>query len=374
MARSGPVRGVAREIDEYQASIGTAGCCCGMTASPPDRLWSIQYLRAVAALMVLAYHVLGAPGVIGASGVDIFFVISGFVIGLITAGRTVDPLAFAWDRATRILPLYWLFTGLLVAVKITAPALLPRLPLDPGWIVSSFLLIPSAIPGTAENFPFLYQGWTLWYEALFYLLAVAAIVLSPRRQGLVLTVMLAGLVLAGLVLRPQGPVGVTYTDPLLLEFLAGYWFARWRDQGGRLTTGAGMALIAAGLGGLALAAVIAGAPEGWLRILWWGLPAMALVAGAVTIEDRGVLGRSRLLRLLGDASYAIYLSHGIAVSVLLLGWRSIGLPLTSPLDQPLLAIATFAVAAGIGVAVHLAIERPIMAWFRNARTRAIARA
>ncbi len=345
-----------------------------MTAAQPGRLWSIQYLRAVAALMVLAYHVMGAPGVIGASGVDVFFVISGFVIGLITAGRSVDPLAFAYDRATRILPLYWLFTALLVAVKLVAPALLPRLPLDAGWIALSFLLIPATIPGTPENFPFLYQGWTLWYEARFYLLAVAAIVLSPHRQGLALTAMLAGLVIAGMLLRPQGPVGVTYTDPLLLEFLAGYWFARWRHQGGTLPARTGAALIAAGLGGLALAALLAGAPEGWPRILWWGLPAVALVIGVVALEDQSHLGHWQTLRLLGDASYALYLSHGIAVSVLLLAWRTAGLPLSSPTGQPLLAIATFVIAAGIGIAVHLAVEKPLMAWFRNAKGRALARA
>jgi exopolysaccharide production protein ExoZ len=323
---------------------------------------------------VLAYHVIGAPGMIGASGVDVFFVISGFVIGLITAERRVDPLAFAYDRAVRILPLYWLFTALLVAVKIAAPALLPRLPLDAGWIVQSFLLIPATIPGATENFPFLYQGWTLWYEALFYLVAVVAILLSPQRQGLALSAMLAGLVLAGMLLRPQGPLGVTYTDPLLLEFLAGYWFARWRAQSGGLPAAAGAALIVAGLGGLTFAALVAGAPEGWPRILWWGLPAMALVVGAVTLEDRGVLGQSHPLRLLGDASYAIYLSHGIAVSVALLALRRLGLPMTSALDQPLLAIAVFAIATGIGIAVHLAVERPMMNWFRNARAWAFARA
>lgn len=315
--------------------------------------------------MVLAYHVVGEPGVIGAAGVDIFFVISGFVIGLITTGRHVDPLAFAYDRATRILPLYWLFTGLLVATKLAAPGLLPRLPLDTEWIARSFLLVPTFMPGTTGTFPFLYQGWTLWYEALFYVAATLAIVLAPQRQAAMLTAMLAALVGMGMVLRPQGAIGAAYTDPLLIEFLAGYWIAVRRTGGGRMSSATGAALMVAGLFGLAAAALAAGAPDGWPRLFWWGLPAVALVLGAVSLDDNGRVSTWALPRLLGDASYAIYLSHGIVVSVILALWRLSGMPPSGPLGQPLAMLATFGLATVAGAAVHLVIERPLMAWFRQ---------
>jgi exopolysaccharide production protein ExoZ len=322
--------------------------------------------------MVLGYHVVGEAGVIGAAGVDVFFVISGFVIGLITTGRRVEPLAFVYDRAARILPLYWLFTLLLVATKLAAPGLLPRLPLDAEWIVRSFLLVPTFMPGTTGTFPFLYQGWTLWYEMIFYVAAVIAIVLAPRRQAAALTAMLAALIVAGMALQPQGVVGAVYTDPILIEFLAGYWFAAWRGGGCRLAPSLGAALIAAGVAGLAAAAFAVGAPDGWPRILWWGLPAIALVIGAVSLDDSGRIGEWSLPRLLGDASYAIYLSHGIAVSMLLLLWRLAGMPLTSPLDQPAPTLATFVLAAAAGVAVHLVVEKPMMAWSRRTKARVFA--
>lgn len=352
--------------------IGTEGAHAPAPTTS-SRLASIQYLRAAAALMVLGYHVVGEAGVIGAAGVDVFFVISGFVIGLVTTGRRVDPLAFAYDRATRILPLYWLFTALLVVTKLAAPGLLPRLPLDAAWIAKSFLLVPTVLPGTTGTFPFLYQGWTLWYEVLFYAAALVAIVSAPRRQTAALTAMLAALIALGMALRPQGAIGATLTDPLLVEFLAGYWFAVWRARGGRLSAIAGAALLAGGIAGLAAAAFAAGAPEGWPRVVWWGLPAMALFVGAVSLDDGGHAREWTIPRLLGDASYAIYLSHGIAVSLLLLLWRLAGMPFTDAASQIIPALVTFGLATAIGVAVHLAVERPTMAWFRRRKTRLLAR-
>lgn len=340
-----------------------------MTPADRDRLASIQYLRAVAALLVVAFHVLGPAAVIGAAGVDVFFVISGFVIAMVTTGRRVDPLAFAYDRAARIVPLYWLFTAALVTAKAISPDLLPRLPLDAAWIVGSFLLVPVVPPGYTDSLPFLYQGWTLWYEMLFYAVVLAAIVVAPRRQATAIAAVLACLLAIGIVFAPAGPVWEVYTNPLLLEFLAGYGFGVWRQRGGRLSAGLGAGLCGIALAGFAVAAVFAGAPEHWPRIVWWGLPAAALVIGAVTLDDAGRIGRVRLLHLLGDASYSIYLSHGISISVLAVVWRRLGFASLHGFDQPLLALATFIAATIFGVAVHLLVEKPVMAFLRRMKPR-----
>jgi len=344
------------------------------TPASPGRVVSIQYLRALAALAVVVYHVLGEPAVIGAAGVDVFFVISGFVIGLITTGRTVDPIGFAYDRAARILPLYWIFTLLLMAVKVAAPDVLPRIPLDTAWFIKSLLLVPVDRPGGTGTFPLLYQGWTLWYEALFYALVLAAVLAAPARLARAMTLAIAALVLAGMVLRPSSTVLAVYTDPLLVEFLIGYWFAVLRAEGLRPPAGAGGLLLACGIAGFAAAATLAGAPDGWPRLAFWGLPAAALVIGAVVLDDRGRVGDLRLPRLLGDASYAIYLSHGIVVSALLVAGRRLGMPLADPMGQPLLALAICVLVTMAGVAVHVALERPMMAWFRRRRPGARAAA
>jgi exopolysaccharide production protein ExoZ len=78
-----------------------------------QELYSIQYLRAVASLSVLAFHLTdryGGSPLVGSSGVDIFFVISGFIMWVTTADRQVTPAEFAKRRIVRIVPNYWIAT------------------------------------------------------------------------------------------------------------------------------------------------------------------------------------------------------------------------------------------------------------------------
>src|SRR5271166_3045280 len=144
-------------------------------------LLSIQTLRALAALAVVAYHALqwdrGGFDV-GRAGVDVFFVISGFIMWRVTAGRDVPPRAFLWRRFTRVAPLYWLATLGVLAVALVWPAFLPEV--RPGWrhLVLSLAFIPHLDP-RGLPFPTLPPGWTLDYEAVFYAIFAAALA-GPR--------------------------------------------------------------------------------------------------------------------------------------------------------------------------------------------------
>src|SRR5580658_5421280 len=145
-------------------------------------LLSIQALRALAATAVVAYHALqwGSGGFdVGRAGVDVFFVISGFIMWRVTSGRDVTPGAFLWRRVTRVAPLYWLTTLAVLAAALVWPGFLPEV--RPGWrhLALSLAFIPHLDP-RGLPFPTLPPGWTLDYEALFYLTFAAALA-GPRR-------------------------------------------------------------------------------------------------------------------------------------------------------------------------------------------------
>jgi exopolysaccharide production protein ExoZ len=163
------------------------------------------------------------------------------------------------------------------------------------------------------------------------------------------------LVAAGLLFEPAGAIGRTYTDPIMLEFLAGVILAILSPVllGGG--TAAGLALLAAAGGWVTVMYGYGFAPE---RIVSHGIPAVAAVTGALMIEPVARARTSRLWLMLGDASYSIYLAHPFAQRVFLLGVnRTIGLANISPT----LYVAT-AFLSGIlgGVICHFAIERPLL--------------
>ena len=313
-------------------------------------LLSIQYLRGAAALAVVAMHTGWTHSVIGAAGVDVFFVISGFIMVHVSQ-RETTPKSFLLARARRVVPLYWLAS--LATIAVTGLSDLPR-------ILASFAFWPRA-GFDGRDYPVVIQGWTLNYEVFFY--AVFALSLTlPRRRLEAVTAGFVLLVAAGWWLQPQGIAAATYTGPLLLEFLGGAWLC-WAWQHGKLPGRLGSALlVAAGIAAFAVQARI-DPSENW-RCLNWGLPALVLVAGALGLEVRGSLPRLRGFRMLGDASYALYLTHLLVQHPLI----PVLHPLPLPIALPLLLGACIAVA----VAVHRGIERPLGRLFRPLPTLAAA--
>lgn len=116
-------------------------------------LLGLQYLRFFAALLVVLCHAwqmvpvvgkgdLGSEFEGGASGVDMFFVISGFIMGYITAERPVTSTRFMLDRIARIAPPYWAITLLMALVLIFAPSVFRSASFDPATLITSLLFIP----------------------------------------------------------------------------------------------------------------------------------------------------------------------------------------------------------------------------------------
>ena len=334
---------------------------------------SIQYLRALAALMVVVYHVLPRlehmgyagdwPGWLSC-GVDVFFVISGFIMWTTTCERPMRPFEFLARRFLRIAPLYYLVTAVVVAIMAIAPSLVSSGKLDLGHTLASFAFFPHLNAGTGDFDPVLPQGWTLNYEMEFYaLFAIALLVARPFRQILILVALLAVVGLGHLVPR-MSTLGF-YSDSIILEFGFGVVVAVAIAGGVRVPAALALACVVAGAAAIVLTwpIVTSGVPRVWLS----GLGAAALVFGAVGWEVERGGGVHRVARLLGDASYSTYLTHSLVLTAVACAWSHSRLA-TLPGSMVAFAIVGVLAASVGGIVVYELAERPLHR-FARARTR-----
>lgn len=288
------------------------------------KLGAIQGLRAFAALLVVVHHgqveaaalalraglaFSPSTGVAWSAGVDVFFVISGFIIVHASAplyGRPGARARFLAHRVARLVPLYWIVTALYLGLVLTVPALLNGAEAPaPGYVAASFLFWPALRPDGIPQ-PLYGLGWTLNCEMFFYAVFAVGLGWGRDRAVLWLGAALAGLVALGrLVPDPPTPLAF-WGSPIVLEFALGAGLGLARACGLRLSAPARLALAAAGLAGLA----VAGEPGEALRPFAYGGPALLLVAAAALAREPEGAGRGGgALVALGDASYALYLLH-----------------------------------------------------------------
>lgn len=319
-------------------------------------LYGIQYLRAFAAIAVVAFHAAektGAHFAIGAAGVDVFFVISGFIMWVITARRPVTPLKFLSDRIVRIVPIYWLATAVMVAGALAG--LFPNLQLTVAHVVGSFLFVPMRSPSSGEIWPVLVQGWTLNFEMFFYAVFALALLLPRRGQLPAVAAALTALVLAGAMLPTDNALLLTYTRPIILEFAAGMLLGQFWLTGRVPGAALGIGLVVIAVAGFAAIGIFRLPFDEWTC----GPLAMALVLGVLSMEAKGMVPALPLPTLLGNASYSIYLWHTFAISVVVkVGER---LHFAQPLT---LLLACICGVAG-GVVAYWLVERPLL-WVRRA--------
>ncbi len=302
---------------------------------------------------MLAFHACqwsGADFAAGAAGVDVFFLISGFVLWLSVERTDPSPAAFLGARLARVAPLYWLATLAYAGVALRWPVVLPQAQVQPAHLMLSLAFAPHFDPA-GDPFPLMPSGWTLTYEVFFYLIMALALTLPRARRFRTVAGGLAVAVLLGLSYRAWYTL---LANPLLLEFLAGMALARaWRA--GRTPAGwpAGAAGIGAGLSALAAEQIFAVRSDIW-RPLLFGAPALALMIGALALE--APLRQSRLaartLGRLGEASYALYLSHLLVVAAI---WHATpGWPAWARIA------VTLSAAQATGLVGWALIERPMM--------------
>jgi len=286
---------------------------------------SLQYLRGIAALMVVYVHVaVQAPRVsgtplpltdLGSYGVDLFFVISGIVMWVTTVDGRTSPISFMRKRIIRIAPLYWSLTLLVSFIALVLPSLVYSTSFDLQHLVASLGFIPWENPKFPGYFPVLIPGWTLNYEMMFYVLFAVALFLPAHwRLGAVLLA-LSGLTLLGVSGSVGGILGY-YTNPIVLEFGAGVLI------GALFTSNIALSRVIAGVV-LSIGLVLffsLGLLTSLPRVVVAGIPAALIVGGMVMLEKTKPVTELPILRHIGDASYSIYLTHIITLPIITKVW------------------------------------------------------
>lgn len=343
-----------------------------------DTLHRLQYLRALAAVTVVLSHGLikldriceinGWPplglSIDGTFGVDVFFVISGFLMCTTAAGEFGAPGAtgrFLLRRILRIVPLYWLFILVEVALRLARPEAAGG-PIGPTEIVLSLAFIPYGMESGIFR-PVVGLGWSLDYEMLFYAIFAAGLLLRRDLGLVVIALALALLVGLGVVLRPSGTIAAAWTAPILLEFglgmVLGRLYLEARRRGLSLAIPAPFAIAVAivVVENLVLPASDLDA-LGW-RPLHWALASLIVAVNAFARPDRAAEASpaGRLLRALGDSSYSLYLSHPVILTVTARIWITLGF---GPASLPAYYVLAVLACLFGGWLVHLRVEKPML--------------
>lgn len=340
-----------------------------------SELLGVQRLRGLAVLMVVLVHIEDAarhlPGLagfeswfarhLGYSAVDLFFVISGFIMAYITFTRPFEPRGWLISRVIRIYPMYLLFTGMAAALWVMNPAMtMGSGEQNWGRVLLSLAGWPQA------ELPLLFVGWTIEHEIVFYSVVFATACLLGRER--LLPVMLVLSALALLRQAVQAGTGTVIWDlhlasPYILQFTLGVLVFHFGERlpalGWKLPAALGLLLL--GLGSVfAEAGPINDEPMS--RIVLFGLAWSAILV-AVLNHERGLRAAGRMpttrdgLVQLGDASYSLYLSHLFVLGASGKVFAHLG-------EDALTRLLAVAVAAGltfaVGILTHLLVERQVI--------------
>jgi exopolysaccharide production protein ExoZ len=358
---------VARPFIHHRTS------ACPSSESILRGLTSIQVLRALAAIGVVLSHIefflgdiLGLPRALkfGEAGVDLFFVISGFIIVY-----TSKPLfsqykgaqTFFVRRLIRIVPLYWAVTTLYIAIRNVLPTASQK-EFGLGPVIKSYLFFPYQNPN-GDLQPILGQGWTLNYEMLFYTVFAFAIFMQPRKAVALVSLLFALLICVSPLLEPLPIFASFWSDPIILEFVFGMFMGLAYLEGVRAPLWLRLPMIVLGTAcsyGLFLRLVPVVLP----RPIAYGIPAAMIMFGAVfgaSWAAPPLLGR--IASLVGDASYALYLVHALPIRAV----REFLLRSNLHFATYPFLVTSMITASAILIAIvtHIYFERPITQGLRR---------
>ena len=230
---------------------------------------------------------------------------------------------------------------------------------DFGYVARSYLFFP-VVDGAGHFRPLLPVGWTLTYEFLFYLLFALALALRVD----VLRVLIPGLGLLVVAALPlpraeSWPAWTILFNTIVIEFIFGVVLAKWTLRGFRLPPAIAGDIVFAGFASILILPMVSENT----RVLTWGLPAFAVVAGAVSLEPLVAPSLPRWLLTLGDASYSIYLSHGFVLPALGLLFGSFASPGLG--TEGLTIVLCLLVSSRVGWGVFVWIESPMLRALRR---------
>lgn len=292
----------------------------------------------------------------GARGVDIFFILSGFVM-IYSSTKLMKSAngwkVFAWRRIVRIVPMYWIATTIKVLALLLTTGLALHAQFSIAKTLESYFFLPS-INMDGEIRPVLGVGWTLNFEMFFYFLFALALLLRVNVYKFV-GIILALFSLGAFFRKPGWPPIAFYLDTIVLEFFFGMLIAKACLANKHIPRYLALPLMAVGFIALLGPFPHGGLPQGVVS----GLPAALIILSMVALED-SMTRIPRLILYMADASYVIYLFHPLiapSVPMILLKLH---------LRYPLLSVAcSITLALAVGCLIHSLVETPITNWFRD---------
>jgi exopolysaccharide production protein ExoZ len=323
-----------------------------------ERLNSIHFLRFVAAAAVVMHHVTTGLGqktvLVGAAGVDIFFVISGLVIGMALIDQET-PYRFAVRRLIRVLPPYWIATMAVVLFQYSVWGTR----FDATTIVRSLLFWPKF----GSDWHLIYfPAWTLCYEMLFYASAFLALVVA-RRHALITCLCVMTLIGLFRIPVPGASNGAFFSTAVSLEFCGGMLLAVLVRSGWRPSRIVGLCM-------LGVAAAMLWRYQSYVlliseranmfhlaRPLGLGIPSCLLALGVIAFESAPVFNW-RIATLGGNASYAIYLCHITVIDFATDRLARHGIQATDHFWLSSFSLVLLSI--GVGICFWLAIEKPLL--------------
>ena len=281
---------------------------------------SIQCLRGVAAIAVVIYHlnavqlryfsdnILPWFTTYGYLGVQIFFMISGFIMMYILDQRKflVKPFEFLRARLIRIVPTYWLITLLIFIVAQIYPNLVNSSYTSKPSLAKSLLFIPQ------ETNPWLNVGWSLEYEVFFYvIIAVLLICASSRHLKFLLVTTL--LIVALPLKWTSNSIIDSFLDPIVLWFVIGviiqvFW-KNYNDKNFKYI------LLVLPLSALTLAY------ENRFKdfdMIMLHFVLVCVFCSALLIEEHIPKQMGRVFDYFGKISYSLYLTHVLSLNISLI--------------------------------------------------------
>jgi len=353
-----------------------------------NKLHNVQALRAFAVLLVVGLHLLAVevkygqfdvllPGFlrIGISGVDLFFVISGFIMVTVTADthaglfaeRRLASWRFFYLRLSRIYPLYWLVTAIVLAIYLLHPTFLNVPHFSPSFLIHSFLLLPQA------GLPLLMVGWSLVHEMYFYVIFAFFLLLPRKYLPYLLFVWLLVVIEGFRYVNPFDPEQNQYLrfafSPVTAEFIAGCFLALYMFEIKKHQTnhiyypGALLSLLAGLISLLILWHFFSFNTEtidvmGWTRVYLFTIPYVLMLYGAVAMERNQQRFAPAWAVRIGDHSYSIYLTHILVLSVCGRAWKTFAWPGYSD-NIIILGLAMFGVLL-CGRLCYQWVEKPLL--------------
>jgi exopolysaccharide production protein ExoZ len=357
------------------------------------RLNSIQLLRAVAACLVVYAHSVSVQTNFseslqqnffnlknfGCIGVDLFFVISGFII-LFVSKKYIglnQGVTFLIKRFIRINPVYYvtsiIYIGIVIIITLAQNS---SISVEYIWnaLCDTFLILPAS-GKIGLYLPLLIVGWTLSFEWLFYIIFFITILVKRVNKTLLLFILILSLISLGYLIRPTDYRLIFITNPIILEFLLGASICFIYLKIKTVPVSISILLLTIGLaayiyfiffgyGNLWLYKNILSGQLSMQRFILWGVPSSFILAGSIFLEKSGLfrsLWNNKYIQLTGDASYSIYLFHLCIFEYINVLYKAN----SNLLPGDISIILRFIVSVIAGIGYYKLVEKPLLQSFKE---------